>query len=92
MSVALAMKSILHIEIILLREDFSAHGSIIDDAVDGLPLYSDTSKLDAAQVSVASKYRIEPTVNREWWRGAYVQVPGSRGPCRCPLFYRTVVP
>ncbi|KZT22686.1 hypothetical protein NEOLEDRAFT_1036601, partial [Neolentinus lepideus HHB14362 ss-1] len=79
-----ALLSIAELECALLRQTFSAHGSLYfaedapDDALDSdghsRPLYADDDRYPD------ELNRIGPTANREWWRAGYGEVDADRGP------------
>ncbi|CDO71320.1 hypothetical protein BN946_scf184908.g78 [Trametes cinnabarina] len=80
------MRCIIHLETNLLRLRFSQHGSLYfsDDVSEELrsrPLHQegDTSAGDLGP-QLELKYKIGPTVNREWWRGHYGRIDANRGP------------
>ncbi|KIM44356.1 hypothetical protein M413DRAFT_379687 [Hebeloma cylindrosporum] len=68
----------------ILQETFSQHGSIyfadsVSEELRERPLYSEPPT-DPLRMDLARRFRIGPTVNREWWRGAYGEVTADRGP------------
>ncbi|KZT22671.1 hypothetical protein NEOLEDRAFT_1097383 [Neolentinus lepideus HHB14362 ss-1] len=82
-----ALLSIAELECALLRQTFSAHGSLYfaEDAPDGdgrsRPLYAgDDCYPHELNRRLAAKYRIGPTANREWWRAGCGNVDANRGP------------
>ena len=69
----------------ILQESFSQHGSIffaesVSEELRARPLYAEPPT-DAFRMDLARRFRIGPTVNREWWRGPYGQITADRGPC-----------
>ena len=84
-----AIKESIHDVVIferaILQESFSQHGSIfftksVSEELRGLPLYAEPPT-DTPRMDLARRFRIGPTVNREWWRGPYGQITADRGPC-----------
>ncbi|KIM34913.1 hypothetical protein M413DRAFT_79922, partial [Hebeloma cylindrosporum] len=80
-----AIRDIALFETDLLRESFSQHGSIffaesVSQELRERPLYAEPPT-DTLCMDLAHKFRIGPTVNREWWRGSYGKITADRGPC-----------
>ncbi|OCH86595.1 hypothetical protein OBBRIDRAFT_714168, partial [Obba rivulosa] len=82
-----ALTSLVMLETILLHQPFSQYGSLYfaDDVHGELrdrPLYPSVVPYSSSAPvqSTALKYRIGPTVNREWYRGPYSTVDADRGP------------
>lgn len=78
-------------EMLMLSEPFAFHGALyfandVDGVLAARPLYSDQSYGDK-QKYLSEKYRIGPTVGREWYCGVYEQIPAPRGPCEFPLVH-----
>ena len=88
------LKEIIHdivmFETNILQETFSQHGSIfftesVSKELREQPLYSEPPD-DPLRMDLARRFRIGPTVNREWWRGPYGKIIANRGPCTLPFF------
>ncbi|KAI0365571.1 hypothetical protein BV20DRAFT_954018 [Pilatotrama ljubarskyi] len=80
-----ALEGIVTLDRILLQRPFSQHGSLYfaDDLPEDLrtrPLYPGDEHTEELDLHLDSKYKIGPTVNREWWRGHYGRVDANRGP------------
>ena len=89
------LKEVIHdivmFETNILQESFSQHGSIffaesVSNELRGRPLYSEPPD-DPVQMDLARRFRIGPTVNREWWRGPYGKITADRGPCTLNFFF-----
>ncbi|KAI0667373.1 kinase-like domain-containing protein [Trametes maxima] len=89
--VAAALGDIRALESPLLHLPFAMHGALY--FADGVadtphckhPLFlgdgeGGAALADEASLRLARKYRIGPTVSREWWRGVYGHVDANRGP------------
>ena len=91
------LKELIHdivmFETNILQESFSQHGSIffaesVSKELRGRPLYSESEPPDdPLRMDLARRFRIGPTVNREWWRGPYGKITAYRGPCTLRFFY-----
>ena len=88
------LKEIIHdivmFETNILQETFSQHGSIffaesVSKELRERPLYSEPPD-DPLRMDLARRFRIGPTVNREWWRGPYGKITANRGPCTLSFF------
>ena len=90
------LKELIHdivmFETNILQESFSQHGSIffaesVSKELRGRPLYSESEPPDdPLRMDMARRFRIGPTVNREWWRGPYGKITADRGPCTLRFF------
>lgn len=89
-SAGAALLGLATLESTLLHQPFAYHGSLyfaddVPEDIRGLPLFPDPSHPFPAEALARSdlplKYKVGPTVNREWWRGAYGSVNVPRGPC-----------
>ena len=72
----------------ILQESFSQHGTIffaesVSKEPRGRPLYS---LQNFPTTHFGCRFRIGPTVNREWWRGPYGKITADRGPCTLHFF------
>ncbi|KAI0070291.1 hypothetical protein K474DRAFT_1670237 [Panus rudis PR-1116 ss-1] len=68
----------------LLHEPLSQNGAIyfatdVSEELRNRPLYPEPPS-DDLRKRLSEKYRIGPTVDREWWRGDYARVDANRGP------------
>lgn len=88
-SAGAALQGILDLESCLLHEPFTQHGSLYfaDDVsvrhCNDTPCRSgELTKRPELGKQLSARYRIGPTVNREWWRGEYARVEADRGPCK----------
>ncbi|KAI0074748.1 hypothetical protein K474DRAFT_1647570 [Panus rudis PR-1116 ss-1] len=78
------MVNVAILEYCLLHDPLSQNGALFFalDVVDKLPncpLYR-VPPTDDFRKRLSEKYRIGPTVDREWWRGDYARVEANRGP------------
>ncbi|KAI0657040.1 hypothetical protein C8Q70DRAFT_920569, partial [Cubamyces menziesii] len=78
----IAIAGMIEMETCLLSEPFSQYGSLyfaedLPEELRNRPLYAPDSALRDA---LSTKYKIGPTVDREWWRGGYGRVAANRGP------------
>ncbi|KAF8964886.1 hypothetical protein BDZ97DRAFT_1918590 [Flammula alnicola] len=79
-----SIHAVVMFETNILQEAFSQHGSLffaesVSQELRGHPLYAEPP-IDPLRIDLARRFRIGPTVYREWWRGPYGQVPANRGP------------
>lgn len=79
------IRDIVSFETAILQESFSQHGSIffadnVSEELRKRPLYAEPPT-DPLRIDLAGRFRIGPTINREWWRGPYGEITADRGPC-----------